>query len=397
MFRSLRHSPALVALSLMAAALALARDVRTERVQFARGANSSVVEGSIQGYETVDYVLGAKKGQPMNVSMATDNSANFFNILAPGENEGAMFDGSISQNQYEGVLPESGDYKIRVYLERSAARRNEVGKYRLEMILAGTATDAARPAAAREKGSPNAVPELSDLVGVRGSAAETQMQARGYRAVGGHSEPHASVTYWRNSSDGSCVSVRTADGRYQAIARASAQDCDRAAAATPAVETPDPGGYRTVCGVFVDGKPVRYVCSVVGGDQRVAPTTLRFPDIVMVLHWQGAKGVRIEIEGSAPIQATWSESEGETDIVSSEKTGSTSPIAKRPLGKSSRWPSDEAARAGGPLHAVTLPSFDGASKTRSDADRIRRWAPWNSRLRRRTRAAATHAVTHEIR
>jgi hypothetical protein len=138
--------------------------------------------------------------------------------------------------------------------------------------------------------------------------------------VGGHSEPHASVTYWRNSSDGSCVSVRTADGRYQAIARASAQDCDRAAAATPAVETPDPGGYRTVCGVFVDGKPVRYVCSVVGGDQRVAPTTLRFPDIVMVLHWQGAKGVRIEIEGSAPIQATWSESEGETDIVSSEKT-----------------------------------------------------------------------------
>jgi len=77
----------------------------------------------------------------MNVSMATNNGANSFNILAPGENEVALFNGSTSQNQYEGVLPESGDSKIRVYLERSAARRNEVGKYRLEMIVSGDAAD----------------------------------------------------------------------------------------------------------------------------------------------------------------------------------------------------------------------------------------------------------------
>jgi hypothetical protein len=240
MSRTLRRLSALVGLvvaSIAAAAPALAREIRTERVHFARGANSATIEGSIKGYQIVGYVLGA----PM-------------------------------------------------------------------------------PAAAGETGTASAVPELSDLIGVRGSAAETQMHARGYVGVGGHTEPHASVTYWRKSSDGSCVSVRTADGRYTAIARASAQDCDRAAAATRAVETPDRGGYRTVCGVFVDGKPVRYVCSVVGGDQRAEPTTLRFPDLVMVLHWLGGNRVRIEMEGSAPLQATWSESEGETDIVSSEKT-----------------------------------------------------------------------------
>jgi hypothetical protein len=71
----------------------------------------------------------------MNVSMATDNAANYFNILAPGEEDTAFFIGSISGNQYEGVLPKSGDYKIRVYLMRSAARRNEVARYRLEMII----------------------------------------------------------------------------------------------------------------------------------------------------------------------------------------------------------------------------------------------------------------------
>jgi hypothetical protein len=116
-----------------------ADQIRTERVQFARGASSAVVEGRIVGYEIVDYVLGAAKGQSMNVSMATDNAANYFNILAPGETEVAFFNGSVSQNQYEGSLPATGDYKVRVYLMRSAARRNETAKYRLEMIVTGAA------------------------------------------------------------------------------------------------------------------------------------------------------------------------------------------------------------------------------------------------------------------
>lgn len=97
------------------AAFAIAQtDIRTERVRFEKGANSAVVEGSITGYETVDYVLGAKKGQYMNVNMATNNTANYFNILVPGENQVAMFNGSTAGNQYEGSLPKSGDYKVLV-------------------------------------------------------------------------------------------------------------------------------------------------------------------------------------------------------------------------------------------------------------------------------------------
>jgi hypothetical protein len=114
-----------------------ANDIRTERVHFKKGANSAMVEASIKGYETVDYVLGAHAGQYMNVSLATKHGATYFNILAPGENEVAMFNGSVSQNQYEGSLPASGDYKMRVYMMRSAARRNEVAHYRLEMVVDG--------------------------------------------------------------------------------------------------------------------------------------------------------------------------------------------------------------------------------------------------------------------
>ena len=126
-------------LSLVAAVLAvntvLAGDIRTERVQFHKGASSATVEDHIKGRESVDYVLGAREGQSINVSMATDNTSNYFNIIPPGKANEAIFVGSTSGNQFEGTLPASGDYKIRVYLMRNAARRDETAKYRIEMII----------------------------------------------------------------------------------------------------------------------------------------------------------------------------------------------------------------------------------------------------------------------
>ncbi|MEO0405737.1 MAG: hypothetical protein AAF289_00140 [Cyanobacteria bacterium P01_A01_bin.135] len=110
-------------------------EIRTERIQFEPGANSAFVEDAITGYEIVDYVLDVQEGQSANISMATDNLANYFNILAPGETAEALFIGSTSGNQYEGTLPETGDYTVRVYLMRSAARRDEVANYRLEMNI----------------------------------------------------------------------------------------------------------------------------------------------------------------------------------------------------------------------------------------------------------------------
>lgn len=125
--------------------IAQADQIRSERVQFESGSASKSIEGQIKGYEVVDYVLNARKGQYANISMATQHGATYFNILAPGENNVAMFIGSTSGNQYEGTLPKSGDYKVRVYMMRSAARRDEVANYRLEMIITNDtlSTDAA--------------------------------------------------------------------------------------------------------------------------------------------------------------------------------------------------------------------------------------------------------------
>jgi hypothetical protein len=124
-----------LAAGFLVANTALADDIRTERVQFHKGASSATVEGQIKGRESVDYLLGAREGQSMNVSMATDNTSSYFNIIAPGKANEAIFVGSIAGNQFEGTVPASGDYKIRVYLMRNAARRDETAKYRLEMII----------------------------------------------------------------------------------------------------------------------------------------------------------------------------------------------------------------------------------------------------------------------
>lgn len=85
-----------------------------------KGASNATLEGQIKGRESVDYVLGAREGHFMNVSMTTDNTSNYFNIIPPGKADEALFVGSIAGNQFDGILPASGDYKIRVYPMRNA-------------------------------------------------------------------------------------------------------------------------------------------------------------------------------------------------------------------------------------------------------------------------------------
>ncbi|MDX1333993.1 MAG: hypothetical protein R3252_13270 [Robiginitalea sp.] len=119
------------------AAQAVRDEIKKVRVQFDSGASSKTVESSITGYETVDYLLNVKEGQLMNISMATQHGATYFNLMEPGEEYEAIFVGQTSAagNQYEGVAAESGDYTVRVYMMRSAARRGETADYRLEMIV----------------------------------------------------------------------------------------------------------------------------------------------------------------------------------------------------------------------------------------------------------------------
>ena len=125
---------------LLSAAAAAESGIRSERVQFPASAAGTTIEGSITGYDIVDYVLGAAEGQSMTVELDTDNLSNYFNVLPPGEEEVAIYIGSVEGNRYQGVLPANGDYRVRVYLMRNAARRNETANYSIAVAI--TAADA---------------------------------------------------------------------------------------------------------------------------------------------------------------------------------------------------------------------------------------------------------------
>lgn len=105
---------------------------RTERVQFARGASSATLHGNLHGYDTVDYVLGARAGQTLSVRLQPTKASAYFNVTKQGADE-ALFVGSTSGNQFTGRLPANGDYVVRVYLMRNAARRDEHANYTLSI------------------------------------------------------------------------------------------------------------------------------------------------------------------------------------------------------------------------------------------------------------------------
>lgn len=133
--------------------------IESRVLQFAKGASSTTVKASIKGDRTIDYKLHAKAGQTMSVTLKTSNAANYFNVLPPGSTDVAIFVGSSGGNAWTGPLPADGEYTIRVYLMRSAARRNEAANYTLAVAITGSASPAAAMGAApasdaKVKGTP---------------------------------------------------------------------------------------------------------------------------------------------------------------------------------------------------------------------------------------------------
>jgi hypothetical protein len=131
----------------LAPTLAPAKDsIHVERVQFPKGTSGTTLKGSIAGDRIVDYKLGASAGQHLTVMLTTDNTANYFNLMAPGAEEVAYYNSSVDGNNFEGDLAKSGDHTIRVYLMRSAARRHEAAHYQLQVAVTGAMQGKGTPA-----------------------------------------------------------------------------------------------------------------------------------------------------------------------------------------------------------------------------------------------------------
>lgn len=136
-FGFLRLPELAIALALILPTPLAAQNIQTEPVAFAPGTSGTTLQGSLTGDQIVDYVLGASGGQEMTVDMSTTNASGYFNIMKAGD-PAAIYNASLDGLHYSGVLPSSGDWVIRVYLMRNAARRGETTDYTIAVNIGGS-------------------------------------------------------------------------------------------------------------------------------------------------------------------------------------------------------------------------------------------------------------------
>lgn len=101
-------------------------------VRFARGSTSSMVRGSVSGFKYVDYIVGARGGQTMSVKL---NSASSYVSIVVFDGRMQNVEGATEQTGWSGELPSNGNYRVRVLLPRSAARRGTSASYSLRISI----------------------------------------------------------------------------------------------------------------------------------------------------------------------------------------------------------------------------------------------------------------------
>ena len=108
--------------------------IETQRVTFAAGTNSILLQGQLKGDQTLDYKLRAGAGQTLTVDLKGSNLQNYFNVMAAGS-ENALFIGSSSGNSFRGLLPSDGDVNKAVASDQpeplAVQRRGDVSLLRL--------------------------------------------------------------------------------------------------------------------------------------------------------------------------------------------------------------------------------------------------------------------------
>ncbi|MGH9941443.1 MAG: hypothetical protein ACRD9R_03670 [Pyrinomonadaceae bacterium] len=93
------------------------RTTLTRRVQFGRGRTTAVIKNTIRRGTNHHYLLGARAGQTMIVHLVGKQTG--FTVYTP--DGGAAIEAADGVKDWEGTLPESGDYTIEIATDARTA------------------------------------------------------------------------------------------------------------------------------------------------------------------------------------------------------------------------------------------------------------------------------------
>ncbi|UZW61079.1 g-type lysozyme inhibitor [Lysobacter enzymogenes] len=132
-----------LALATAAGAVGAADKVVTVPVKFAKGTTGTTVKGAIKGYDSMEYLVVARAGQTLRLTISGSTNANV-NVFPPRANgtPDPDADGLELSSDYQNgrssesaVLPANGTYRIQVYQFRAIARRGTVSKFSLKIDI----------------------------------------------------------------------------------------------------------------------------------------------------------------------------------------------------------------------------------------------------------------------
>jgi CRISPR/Cas system-associated protein Csm6 len=112
-----------------------ADDVRVV-VKFKPGSTFATRQGSISGYDGVNYILDARAGQVISVLFSPNRASCAFNFYRPGA-ASAVHRGEIDGNEYADTLRRSGKNRVQVFQNRNAARRGVTCNYSITFEISG--------------------------------------------------------------------------------------------------------------------------------------------------------------------------------------------------------------------------------------------------------------------
>lgn len=86
--------------------------------------------GTLKGYQTIERTIDLKQGDAFTIQLSSRNRFVYFNVYPPKSDE-VLFTGIISGDHFQGIASQSGKYRLRTYLAKAAAIRQETADYRL--------------------------------------------------------------------------------------------------------------------------------------------------------------------------------------------------------------------------------------------------------------------------
>ena len=96
------------------------------RIQFGAGETAATLTGNLQPQGMAVYILAAQAGQTMTVMLTTPDDQTHITVL---DGQGGYVEGQMSTTFWQGTLPDTDDYVIRVFAGEAAV------DYTLQVIL----------------------------------------------------------------------------------------------------------------------------------------------------------------------------------------------------------------------------------------------------------------------